>query len=188
MKQAPGRVRGVAPAKVGFAPPSSSPMAAVERFRCDNTKLLQIVRRLEMDWPNANNIFRRLAEYLTDGLVVERGRFAHGGGSLVSIYSMGLDCGLMRYDAAQDQPDDLRFHAFVTATLAETARLLRGVVVMSGSRSWCPAKGTPLMDWLRHADGVRVTPVANGPTGDDIYLALYRFALTDNDRLILAEL
>lgn len=135
------------PAIVG---PLVTPPDMLRRFRQSQTDAMPMLRRLELDWPSSLAIMHRLAEYLTNVLVYERGHSGlRPGGPPVPVLFLCLQKGLEAYDAAADEADDHRLLAFADGAFDEAAGHLCGVALFKPDNDcWMAGQGVPLNAWI----------------------------------------
>jgi hypothetical protein len=135
---------------------------SLSAFKKHNPEMVKILRILDVDWPVATVVYRRLCAYVSNKLIVD-------GEPLVFRC---LKNALEAYERALGKPDDQRFVAFLNAMITPAAGVLRAVQVIAiPTLTWRAEDGVPLAGWLRDLEvaspAIELKAQPREPQGDE---------------------
>ena len=150
--------------RIAFIPPSDTPEAAVSLFVRNRADVLQMWRRLALDWPGAIDLMWRVFEYITDGLTLDGER----------VWHRCALCALQSYAASIQQPDHERLQSCILGLIKPWVELPRFKLAVPGW-SWEPQDGVALATSLREGVSLQAITAAETATGPTTQECLLRY-------------
>lgn len=169
---------------------SASGEDMLKKFGAGNRDLTQACRLVQLDWPSTRGVMVRVAEYVTDSLVLQPETGPLLFDALRHAHEVYEDC---RTRQARDRE---RFHEFIKALFNRCATGLAPVVLEDAERGreWRARGGKPLLHWLRQVGGGNCRVIRSvdpslqeASAVAEVHSSLWTYALTREDAAILTE-